>query len=744
MSRLAALLGHWSAPPDVVARGAVLMAALLFALALLPAARARFLLTDGSRTVIVTVSAFLAGFLSLGYVVFYLHGGPRIVDATMYFLQGRALSQGAFAWPLGDPSEAVRGRFLYAHDGHIGGIFPPGYPLLLAIGFKLGAPLAVGPFTAIAIVLVTYALGRSLARHLEEREAIARTAALLSVACAALRYHTADTMAHGVCALEIALALLAASEGSRWLATGAGTASTPGSAEDVRTGRLLFVAAALVTGLLAATRPVSAIGTGVAVVALALSVRPFNALRPAAVTLAGIALGVLPGLALLLVSQHAVTGHWLGSTQRAYYATSDGPPGCFRYGFGAGIGCLGEHGDFVRDRLPHGYTMVAALLTTLRRLHLHVRDVMSFEPLALLVLVPFLPLAVARRARGTFGPIHAAGLLVLVHVLAYAPFYFDGDYPGGGARFFADLLPVEHVLAAIGLYLLVARYRDAFPRFALGLVALSLLAFGVHAVHDHRELAARDGGAPMYETHKVQGTGAEHGLVFFDTDHGFDLAYDPLEDPAVKGAHKESDSLAPRDPDAPVPITLRAVRKRNDDGDRLVYDKAGHPQTFRYLFDPQAAPADPKVEAWTPTRIGPRDAWRFEAESSWPPLEQHDAWAEPVWIDGLSGGRALVVHGPDAEGATGEIDATLPVPGTDAVWTFTPRVDIRGIRGHAELTIGTAPDQVTWTWDDTPPAMIGPRDLATQNLATHTHDTVPARLRVSGQVTWDRTMVRAR
>jgi len=36
---------------------------------------------------------------------------------------------------------------------------------------------------------------------------------------------------------------------------------------------------------------------------------------------------------------------------------------------------------------------------------------------------------------------------VLGVMLAYVPFYFDGSYPGGGARLFADVLPLEHVLA---------------------------------------------------------------------------------------------------------------------------------------------------------------------------------------------------------------------------------------------------------------------------------------------------------
>src|SRR5207244_2669101 len=104
----------------------------------------------------------------------------------------------------------------------------------------------------------------------------------------------------------------------------------------------------------------------------------------------------LPGLALLAVAQHVVTGSAFTSAQSAYYAASDGPPGCFRYGFGRGVGCLIEHGDFVRAGLEGGFGPVAALFTTGRRLAYHLGDVANFEPLALLVLVPVF----ASRARG--------------------------------------------------------------------------------------------------------------------------------------------------------------------------------------------------------------------------------------------------------------------------------------------------------------------------------------------------------
>src|SRR5689334_11306379 len=47
-----------------------------------------------------------AGALSLGYLGYYLRGGPRIVDATYYFLEGRALAHGFFSFPVPEPLAA--------------------------------------------------------------------------------------------------------------------------------------------------------------------------------------------------------------------------------------------------------------------------------------------------------------------------------------------------------------------------------------------------------------------------------------------------------------------------------------------------------------------------------------------------------------------------------------------------------------------------------------------------------------
>ncbi len=217
----------------------------------------------------------------------------------------------------------------------MGGIFPPGYPLLLAFAFRIGAPMVVGPAIAAALVIATYRLALTvgedaLGRTAEARalvEPMARTAALLSVVCAALRYHTADTMAHGATALGIALAL------------NAGLKRRP-------------VLAGLAIGAVIATRPVSAVAIGGVVCWLVARKRPQASRISGTGTGTGtrteennpareilrVLLGIMPGVLLLVVAQHSVTGVWLSSSQKMYYALSDGCPTVFGGGSGAGPG----------------------------------------------------------------------------------------------------------------------------------------------------------------------------------------------------------------------------------------------------------------------------------------------------------------------------------------------------------------------------------------------------------------------
>jgi hypothetical protein len=570
-------------PPDGVAWGA-LAAAPLLVLALRGPTRSALARTFTPR-VLVPILAFGAALLSAGYVAFYLRYGPRIVDATSYYLQARAMAAGHFAFPVPAPLGSFNGRFLLATpSGSLSVIFPPGYAAVLALGFLAHAPLLIGPVLAALLVLTTY----GLALELSGRTDVACVAAALSVLCAALRYHTADTMSHGLCALLLSAGALCAVRRRRWDALASG----------------------LCFGWLIATRPVS----GLVGLVLALCLLERTPRR-----LLSFGLGLLPGVALLLAYQHAATGSYWSSTQVAYYALADGPPGCFRYGFGRGIGCLFEHGEYVRARLPEGYGLREAASVTVRRLAVHSIDIANAAPLSTLCFVGAWQGRAEPRIRAIF-------LACLGLMLAYAPFYFDASYPGGGARLFADVLPFEHVLLALALV------RLRWHTLAL---PLSLLGFAMHTSFAHRALADREGGFPMFRAQAVAEAGIDHGLVFVDTDHGFNLGHDPGK---LDAQHQ-----------------IVVARYEHDAHDFELWDRLARPPSYRYSYASAGADAGrTQVVPYVPT-----PSQRLEVEAEWPPLGVHGGWVQPDFFPCASGLRGLRLH-PTGQSPEAGFDFNLP------------------------------------------------------------------------------------
>src|SRR5688500_10565006 len=163
--------------PDPFGTAALVLGGAALLLALFRPAKLTALL-DGTRSrVLVTALAVAGALASYGYLHHYLHGGPRIVDATSYFLEGRALAEGKLAFDVPSPSASFRGRFTSFRDGALSVIFPPGYPLALAAGFLVRAPLLVGPLVGGLLVAATYFTTRELVRD----ERAARVAAVASL-----------------------------------------------------------------------------------------------------------------------------------------------------------------------------------------------------------------------------------------------------------------------------------------------------------------------------------------------------------------------------------------------------------------------------------------------------------------------------------------------------------------------------------------------------------------------------------
>ena len=583
-------------PPDGVA-----WAALGAACALVPwlfVRHQRALGPSLKTELVLPALAVSAALLSVGYVSYYLRGGPRIIDATSYYLQARAIAHGYFAFPVASPLGSFGGRFLLPGAPHsLSVIFPPGYATVLAAGFWLRAPMLIGPVIAALLVITTYAL----ARESSGRADVARVAAGLSVLCAALRYHTADTMSHGLCALLLCAGMLTALRTRRWDALLSG----------------------LAIGWLIATRPVS----GLVGVALALCLLERKARR-----WAWFGAGLVPGVALLMCYQRSATGSFFGSTQLAYYALADGPPGCFRYGFGHGIGCLFEHGEYVRARLSAGYGVREALGVTIRRLSVHSIDIANAAPLALLCPVGAWLARDARAVRVLF-------FGCLGFMLAYAPFYFDGSYPGGGTRLFADLLPIEHVLLAIALVRLDWTFV-ALP--------LSLVGFACHASFAHGALAEREGGRPMFEADVLRDAGVDHGLLFVDTDHGFNLGHDPGQLDASTG--------------------VVVARYERDAHDWWLWNELGRPPSFRYSYRAGANAAHGELTPYLPSAPSTPSARRFEAEAEWPPLAVDHGWVQPDFVPCASNGRGLRLH-PSSPSTPVALEFELPLPATRATRT---------------------------------------------------------------------------
>jgi hypothetical protein len=626
-----------------------------------------------------------AAALSAAYALFHLRGGPRIVDSTAYFLQARALADGFFAWPIapdGTPEHALHGRFLVPTDADgvpaLSGIFPPGWPALLAVGMRLGVPLAIGPALAAALVVATMDLARELASGARDADAararaVARVAGALSIVSAALRYHTADTMSHGLAALLLCVALSASLRiARRW----------PGG-RGLRAPALALGGAG---GWLVATRPVTALALA-ATLALGAGVALIGRARPRPRSVLAVfglaALAALPGIALHAAHQRAATGSIFGSAQLAYYALSDGPPGCFRYGFGAGIGCLGEHGDVVSRLHPFGFTLPEALATTARRVGMHAWDVLNEGSLLSLVLLGLLG---ALRRRATL----LLGAAVLVHILAYLPFYYDGNYPGGGARMLADVLPVEHVLGAWALALFARTPRGLG---ALGgvVVVAAVLGFARDRHQAHDALRTREGGRPMLEPERLRAPALAGALVFVSTDHGFNLGHLPRA-----GLRGEP----------------RVVRHRGDALDRLAWEAHGRPPAFRYLYgfdwSTPTRPAEIRIEplSFDPAPTATLDELRVEAESLWPPAGQSDAWAWPRPAARCASERwalALVpaARGGSAEPATGTVILRIPAA-LLAGRSLAPRLVLAGNADPVTLSLsierGAGPIAI-WQWD---------------------------------------------
>lgn len=371
----------------------------------------------------VWLAALVGVVVSAGVGWWGLGGIPHVSDEIVYTLQSRLLADGLRVGPaIEDPT-----RHLYPFWNPVGGghgVFPLGWPALLAVGERLSVPWLVNPLLFGLAPLLSFCIARRLTPD------SASLAAWMVALSPAMWLLAASRMAQ----TSVMIALLAAA---------AVVVCRPSR-------RLAWWGMGLAVGYVVLARPYDAVLLGVPL--LVLGVRRGG----------GAGLVLLPGLAagLVLLDNHLLTGSALtfpvGPWFDWWVADEGRPPGCNRLGFGPDIGCISTLGS-------SGHSPAKALRIALDSAG-RLDALLLGLPGGLLALIPGV-IVLRRRAWPLLAPL---GIVVAGYALYWSP---GMAY---GARFWHAALPGVLILAAAGLH----RYagRLAWLVLLLPVVGLSRLA----------------------------------------------------------------------------------------------------------------------------------------------------------------------------------------------------------------------------------------------------------------------------
>jgi hypothetical protein len=87
---------------------------------------------------------------------------PHVQDSVAYLFQAQTFALGRLSVPLPPVPEAFAHEFILMRDGAWFSKYPPGFPVMLALGVLAGAPWLVSPLLAAGTIGLLYALGRLL------------------------------------------------------------------------------------------------------------------------------------------------------------------------------------------------------------------------------------------------------------------------------------------------------------------------------------------------------------------------------------------------------------------------------------------------------------------------------------------------------------------------------------------------------------------------------------------------------
>jgi hypothetical protein len=350
----------------------------------------------------VAVSAWVA--LSV------FEGLPHLEDEMAFLWEADVMAQGKIRLPSPPSPDSFLVPFVVDHEGWRFGKYPPGWPAALSLGARAGAAWAVNPLLAGLGIWLIYRLGSRVSGPW-----VGVLAAALAATSPMFLMLSGSLMGH---ALGLVLAA------AFWLAwIDLFMPSPPGAAKSVP-APLLVAVAGLSLGLLALTRPLTAVGVALPCAVHAIVILWRGGPRSRRRLLGVAALSLLLA-AVLFLWQAALTGDPLLNPYTLWWSYD-------RVGFGPGIG-----------RTASGHNLRWALVNTRFSLAAGLHDLFGWPYLSWIFL-PFGLIALRRNRQGLLLLAAAPGLVVVY--LAY----WIGSWLLG-PRYYYEALPGLAITSAAGV-----------------------------------------------------------------------------------------------------------------------------------------------------------------------------------------------------------------------------------------------------------------------------------------------------
>ena len=348
----------------------------------------------------------------------------HIEDEMAYVWQAQAISRGYLTLPSPPMPKSFLVPFVVDYNGQRFGKYPIGWPVVLALGERLGAPYLVNPILAGLGVWLTYQLGKRLFGA-----TVALLAAGLTVSSPFFLLNSGSLLNHPLGLLLTIIFALG------WL----DAFSTPG----ISRRWLPALAAGASLGLLALTRPLTAVCVGLpfGIHGLILLVRGDSTTRRNLILVGVTALAIS---VLLFVWQYAVTGDPTLNPYTLWWSYD-------KIGFGPGYG-----------HLPGGHTLDQAWINTRFNIAVGKSDLFGWAFYSWIFL-PFGLLAILRdRNWRALLPISIFMSLFIIYMA-----YWIGAWLFGPRYYYEGLISLT-LLSAAGIALLAGwptRPDQPFPQY---------------------------------------------------------------------------------------------------------------------------------------------------------------------------------------------------------------------------------------------------------------------------------------